>query len=408
MGAFRQFKTYPLQSLLIALAVALGVATVTAVVATFNQYNSQLSSSQLWSRQITLQTKENDWSAFYNGGEPVPVREVGLLDEEKVTLSLDDLAPAKEAAPTVDYAYLQQWNILSAELENEAFDLDVAEITQELLAAAEVKLTQGSLPSESDFTEKRSVILLSEAALEKLGVTGDPVGRSVTLTGFSGDNSYTILGVVEGNERRSDGFPNSYMPYVPAPWDTADGLYELTFAVKDKADVAQARAELQAYAEKTWGGRVTVSSADDRNVTGQFRLAAVVIAAFASTALAAAALNIMNLMLARVLKQRHSIGILRSLGASRRDVLWQFLSESLLLGAVGGVFGVAAGYGLYTLFNTYQIAAYGEDYTVFLTPFPWLALPVGLGLALLTSLLFGFYPAWQASRLRPVEALREV
>ena len=135
---------------------------------------------------------------------------------------------------------------------------------------------------------------------------------------------------------------------------------------------------------------------------------AVVIAAFASTALAAAALNIMNLMLARVLKRRHSIGILRSLGATRSQILWQFLNESLLLGALGGVLGVAAGYGLHTLFNNYQTAAYGEDYAVFLVPFPWLALPVGLGLALLTSLLFGFYPAYQASRLRPVEALREV
>ncbi len=407
LAAFRQFKTYPLQSLLIALAVALGVAVVTAVAATFNQYNAQLNSSLLSQRQITLQTKENDWSAFYNGGESVPVREVGLSNEKKVSLTPEDLAPAKKAAPTVDYAYLQRWNVLTVERENETFDLEVTDMTQDFLAAAEVKLSQGGLPSESDFREKRRVILLSEVALKKLSVTGDPVGQSVSLSNFDGENSYTILGVVEGNEYSADGFANTYVPYTPSPWD-AGAAEELTFAVADQADLVQARTELQAYAEKTWGARVTVASLGDWNIEGQFRLIAVVIAAFASTALAAAALNIMNLMLARVLKQRHSIGILRSLGATRSSILWQFLNESLLLGALGGVFGVAAGYGLYSAFSRYQLAVYGDDYATFIAAFPWLALPAGFATALLTSLLFGFYPAWQASRLRPVEALRDV
>ena len=405
-AAFRQFKTYPLQSLLIALAVALGVATVTAVVAFFVQTNAQLDDSQLWQRQITLQTKANDSSAFYSG-EVVPVREVGTLDEEKVSLSPDDLARAKEAAPTVDYAYLTYMTNLTAYAEDgEAFELDVQAVTADYLEAADISTVQGSLFSAGDFAENRKVVLLSESTVNQLGLAGDPVGQSIKLSDFDADSDYTIVGVLGGADRSFDGF-NTFIPYTPAPWET-DGLYDLTFAVEDKADVAQARAELQAYAEKTWGGRVTVSSADDWDSQGQFRLVAVVIAAFASTALAAASLNIMNLMLARVLKRQHSIGILRSLGATRSSILWQFLNESLLLGALGGVFGVAAGYGLYTLFNDYQTAVYGEDTTAFLVAFPWLALPVGFGLALLTSLLFGFYPAWQASRLRPVEALREV
>ena len=86
LGALRQFRSYPLQSALIVLAVALGVATVTAVVALLEQTTAQLSNDGLWAREITLQTKANDPSAFY-GDEVVPVREVGLLDEAKVSLT---------------------------------------------------------------------------------------------------------------------------------------------------------------------------------------------------------------------------------------------------------------------------------------------------------------------------------
>ena len=405
LGAFRQFKAYPLQSLLIALAVALGVAVVTAVVATFSQYNRQLDSNELWQRQLTLQTKSNDWSGFYSGGETIPVREVGRSGEEKVGLTLDDLVAVKTASPTVDYAYLTGWD--SYQLAgDDSLELDLRPVTADYLAAAAVQPVQGSLFSDSDFAEGRNVLLVAEGALPKLGLEGDPVGQSVELSSFEGEKAYTVVGVLEGPERGMDG-PTTLVPYKPTPWEE-DGLRELTFAVKDKANLAQARAELQAYAEKQWGDRVTVSSQGDFSADGQFRLVAVVIAAFASTALAAAALNIMNLMLARVLKRRHTIGILRSLGASRATILRQFLGESLLLGAVGGALGVLAGYGLYAAFNSYQVAVYGDDFGSFIASFPWLALPVGFGLALLTSLIFGFYPAWQASRLRPVEALREV
>ena len=405
LAAFRQFKTYPLQSVLIILAVALGVAVVTAVAALLGQSFSQLNDAALWSRQLTLQTKANDQGAFYRG-DAAPVREVGLLNEEKVSLTLDDLARAKEAAPTVDYAYITSWYGFTVDPEGDSFDLDVRAVTADYLTAADIKVIQGSLPSESDFAENRRVMLLPEETIEKLGLGGDPVGQSITVSDFSSASDYTLVGVLEGNAWGNDG-PNAFIPYKPAPWE-ADGLQELSFAVKDKTNVAQARAELQAYAERTWGGRVTVSSLSDADAEGQYRLVALVTAAFASTALAAAALNIMNLMLARVLKRRHSIGILRSLGASKGSILWGFLSESLVLGVLGGLLGVGAGYGLFVLYNRYQVTVYGDQFAALLGAFPWFALLIGFAVALATSLIFGFYPAWQASRLRPVEALREV
>jgi putative ABC transport system permease protein len=86
-----------------------------------------------------------------------------------------------------------------------------------------------------------------------------------------------------------------------------------------------------------------------------------VTAAFASTALVAASLNIMNLFLARVLKRSHDIGLQRSLGATANRIVWRFLSEALLLGSLGGILGVVAGYGLSKVYENYQRAFYGEQ-----------------------------------------------
>lgn len=396
MRAFKQFRTYPVQSVLIVVAVALGVAVVTAVAATLQQTDTQYEDS-LYVRTITLVPKKNDNGAFYRGGEQLPVREIGLLNEESVQLTLEDLAAAREAAPSVDYAYVTSWT--SFQYGDDYAFLEAMSVTEDYLRAADVELLKGSYPSSQDFAQRRQVILLSENDIKPLELSGEPVGQVIDFQGAS----YTVVGIVKSEQANS--FSNTFVPYGSAEWE--GDIRELNFVVDDKTEVAQARAELQAFAQKTWGDRVSAGSADDFN-DESFQIVILVIAAFASTALAAASLNTMNLMLARVLKRRHAIGIERSLGATKAMILRQFLSESLLLGALGGTLGSAAGYGLYLVYTRYQILAYGKDAAAFIGAFPWSALIIGLIVALLTSLLFGLYPAWQASRLRPVEALREV
>lgn len=409
--AFRQFKSYPLQSVLIVLAIALGVAVVTMVAASLQASNAQSveQQEQLWSREMRLQSKKNDWAAFYQGGRPIPVREVGLATDEKVVLSLDDLASAKEAAPLVDYAYLNEWSSLSKTLEDgSTVDLSINSATADYAGAARLKVIKGGLPSEADYAEQRKVIVLSQRDLEQLGLDESIVGQTLEFMGFDGSpTEYTVLGILEEPEQDFGGQEgNSLVPYSPPPWDGGEPR-ELLFAVENPDDVDAARDQLATFASRTWGERVSVSS-NQWNDEGQLRLMNLVIAAFASTALAAAALNIMNLMLARVLKRSHDIGIQRSLGATANTIVWRFLSEALVLGVLGGLLGVVAGYGLYRIYNNYQQTYYGEAFGFVPTTFSPLAALIGFAVALAVSLIFGLYPAVRASKLRIIEALRGV
>jgi len=104
---------------------------------------------------------------------------------------------------------------------------------------------------------------------------------------------------------------------------------------------------------------------------------------------------IMNIMLASVTERTHEIGIRKSLGARRRDILLQFVIESGVMAAVGGLAGITLALLISKVVNIY-----------FTSSVPLSAILVGLGLSTSVGLFFGIYPANKAAKLQPVEALR--
>ena len=112
-------------------------------------------------------------------------------------------------------------------------------------------------------------------------------------------------------------------------------------------------------------------------------------------------INVMNVMLVRVTERTREIGLRRALGATRRSIVGLFLFESVLLSAVGGLGGIAAGAGVLAL----GALVLGHALGSFPLVIPPLSLALGVGLSLLVGVVFGGLPAWRAARLDPVEAL---
>jgi putative ABC transport system permease protein len=106
---------------------------------------------------------------------------------------------------------------------------------------------------------------------------------------------------------------------------------------------------------------------------------------------------IMNIMLAVVTERTHEIGIRKSLGARRRDILNQYMVESSVLAGVGGLAGVIV---------AWCLAIIVRSFTPVPMALPWSSVFIGVGLSATVGLFFGIYPARQASKLDPIEALR--
>ena len=123
----------------------------------------------------------------------------------------------------------------------------------------------------------------------------------------------------------------------------------------------------------------------------------VVVGSVAVLSLLVGGIGIMNIMLTSVLERTREIGLRRSVGATRRGIVAQFLVESLMMTVVGGVAGVVAGVGL-----SFAITAYAE----WSTHVSVLSILLGFGVSVAVGLGFGIYPATQAARLQPVDAVR--
>jgi len=170
-------------------------------------------------------------------------------------------------------------------------------------------------------------------------------------------------------------------------------------AVKSSNQLRNAEDQIRSYLRAQFTDGFNIMSpltfAQDRE---QIRRGQIIAAFAASLGLLIAAINILNLMLARVLKRTRELGIIQALGSTRKNILYLFLTEAFLLGFLGALLGVALAYG-------------GEKIIVsMLEGFPltidWRVFIVALGISGFVSLLFGVYPATQASRIDPVEALR--
>ena len=107
--------------------------------------------------------------------------------------------------------------------------------------------------------------------------------------------------------------------------------------------------------------------------------------------------GIMNIMLAVVTERTREIGIRKSVGARRADILNQFLVESSMLSGIGGLLGVII---------SWVIAFAVRNTTAIPMVLPFYAIFLGVGLSLITGLFFGIYPAQRAAKLDPIEALR--
>ena len=243
---------------------------------------------------------------------------------------------------------------------------------------------------------------MGQDIVDKLFPSVDPLGKDVEV----GGHNFTIVGVAE---KVGSTFGVSQDNFVFIPLGTFRNLFmpNLSLAVYVKAPDSKHMIELEDEVRVLMRARRHIPYHDDdtfgvnasetlmsawQNLTGTiFAVTIGLVAVF----MVVGGIVIMNIMLATVTERTHEIGIRKSVGAKRRDILWQFLIESASLAGLGGLIGVLLSYGIA------QLVA-----LIFTAEVPTSAVVVGVTLSTVVGVFFGIYPARRAAALDPIQALR--
>ncbi|HEY0004669.1 MAG TPA: ABC transporter permease, partial [Pyrinomonadaceae bacterium] len=243
----------------------------------------------------------------------------------------------------------------------------------------------------------RALFPYEEALGKELKIAGRPfriVGVMEPLGNFLGqsrDNSVFIPITTFQKYYPEPVFPETIYVIIARPRSRA----EVKLAVDEMTDILRRRRHVQRGAPNSFG----ISSQDALlDVYNQLTGAtALVLTAISFVALMIGGIGVMNIMLVSVTERTKEIGLRKAVGATRLNILSQFLIEAVALTAMGGLAGLCVGELASLLMNKYSpLPAY----------VPLWAIAVGIGISAAIGIIFGLWPAWKAARLDPIEALR--
>ena len=335
------------------------------------------------------------------------------------TLNMEDVEEVAKLPNLGDwYGGILGQQIASYEGENE--QTFIFGVSAGMMAAdSGAELEKGSFFLEEDDRDLKQVAVLGSKTKELFFPNEEAVGKSIKV----GKKKFKVIGVMK--ERSSaGGFDFNKILYIPVRTlqKKIMGIDHIQFAIfkvndMDKADqtmeemraIMRDRHDIEYDNEKDKKDGIeddfaVISIAEAKEILDKvFNVINYLLLALASISLVVGGVGIMNVMYVAVTERTREIGLRKAVGARNRDILWQFIFESIFLTFIGGVVGVVLGIILSGV-ATYAISAY--DWGVVFDVSKRSVL-LAVGFSMVTGLVFGFYPAKRASQLTPAEAIRK-
>jgi putative ABC transport system permease protein len=402
--AFESLNGNKLRSILTVLGIVIGVAAVIAMLAIGRGAEAS----------ITSQIESIGTNLVYVTPGSTSASGVQSFAGSAGTLTLDD-AETLAGMPGVVAVSAQTDNFAQIVYQGQNTRTRLLGVTPSYETLSSLTLEDGVFISEDDQNARSLVVVLGSSVAETLfGGTGGVVGQRVRVNG----QPYEVIGVLES--KGGTGFLNQddqvFIPLSTALYRLVGGARFRGSSVIGQISIKAGSAEAvdQVVENVTLTMRElhgTVEGADDFTVTSQEATLdaatevsdtlTVFLGGIAGISLAVGGIGIMNIMLTTVTERTHEIGLRKAVGAKRRDILLQFLVESVVLSLLGGLIGAALGWGASNLMG--QVEFSGST----ITPIVQLdSVLLATLFSMAVGLFFGIYPATRASRLQPVEALR--
>lgn len=373
----------PLRSLLAMIGIIVGTASVVALVSAGNlaaQKSLDLFKS-LGTNQMSITIDAKDRS-----GESKNVRPKQVF-------------PMKSHVPEITLIAPYALDYVQGSYNEININPDLIGSTPELANIIRIKLKQGRFFTALDKNENFCVVG-SEIA-EKLNSLS-LVGKRLRI----GKMIFTILGVAK-KWPENNFFSGDINTSIMVPLETMKlvsssppSVRDVIVTLRENADIDMVKQEITDYFSKYLPDfTVNISSAKEmvKRMQAQQSTFTLLLLFIGAISLLVGGIGVMNIMLASISERRYEIGLRMAIGAQPKDIQLMFLMEAIMLSVMGGLAGVVVGE-----LVTYIIALFsGWSFRIYFAP-----AFIGFSFSVMISVFFGFYPAYMASKLNPIEALR--
>lgn len=394
--ALRALLANKLRSILTMLGIIIGVGAVIAMVS------------------IGMGVREKVQSSIASLGSNMLIVTPGAASSQgvrsasgsSITLSAEDAEYIKRTVPGIDYvapSVNRQYQIIAG---NQNWTTTVYGITPEYMAIKSLTVGSGSFVSEQDIKSRNRVAVLGATVAESLFGEMNPTGQSIRIN----NTPYQVVGILDSKGQSAMGQDQDDMVLVPLT-TAQERLLGITYLNSISIQVSKLEGMDQAQAQITeilrQRHKISGNKEDDftvRNLTSIMQMMTettgtitLFLGCIGAISLLVGGIGIMNIMMVSVTERTREIGIRKALGARYRDIMLQFLIESVVIGVLGGIFGVGLG-----IAAAFAISALGSLNTVISV----LSILVPFGVSIAVGLFFGIYPARKAALLDPIDALR--
>lgn len=372
--AYKNIKSNKLRSCLTMLGLIVGISSVIILVgigegSTTNVINEV---SSLGSNILTVNITSSDYSIKYEDLNKLEninnVESFSSFKNVNATVSRNNETSSKTSLIATDSNYL-----------------DISSL----------ELSKGRNISIIDIENKSKVCILGSEAAETYFNLSNPINETIKIN----NDNYTVIGVLKESDSTDNAIliPITTIKYL----NTDTSINNILLKIKDTTNIDKSTNEIENsirsnYQISTDYFIVTSSTSLLESMSNITNTLSLLLGGIASISLIVGGIGVMNVMLVSVTERTKEIGIRKSLGAKKKDIMYQFLIESLMLCITGGIIGIILGISI-----GYVLTLFSISYTLKVN-----IIILSVSVSLLIGLIFGIFPAYKASSLNPIDALR--